>query len=112
MKYVRIREARKTAGLTQEQLAKLLGINRATLSRYESGEIDPPLSQLNRIADTLNIPIEDLLGIDRENRVVTPTDKLLHFFDRLNETGQQKAIERIEELSEISRYRREFAPWE
>jgi len=58
----RIRIARKVAGITQEQLAKSLGVNRATLSRYESGEIDPPSSQLQRIADTLDVSINELLG--------------------------------------------------
>lgn len=62
MDYNRIREVRKAAGITQEQLAKSLGVNRATLSRYESGDIDPPSSQLQRIADALNVELWELMG--------------------------------------------------
>ena len=73
MNYSRIRAARKNAGITQEQLAKMIGINRATLSRYESGDIDPPSSQLGRIADVLNVPIGELYDFSIEaeqNRTV------------------------------------------
>lgn len=36
MNFQAIRNARKAAGVTQEQLAEVLGINRATLSKYET----------------------------------------------------------------------------
>lgn len=49
----RIREARKAAGITQAELAAKIGINRATLSKYESGIIEPPISQLKLIAEKL-----------------------------------------------------------
>lgn len=64
MKTNTIRDARKAAGVTQEQLAKLLGINRATLSRYESGDIDPPTSQIRRIASALNTSVHNLIPND------------------------------------------------
>lgn len=108
----RIREARKRAGLTQKALALQIGVATGTVQQYELGKRQPRLEQIYTIADALNIPVENLLGIDAENRIVSSTDKLLCFFDRLNENGQQKAIEHVEELSEIPRYRREFAPWE
>jgi len=38
------RRKRKGLGLTQEQLAKRLGINRMTIIRYESGESPVPKS--------------------------------------------------------------------
>lgn len=101
----RIKEARKGAGLTQKALAMQIGAATGTVQQYELGKRHPRLEQLYAIADALNIPIEDLLGIDRENRAVTSADKLLLFFDELNSDGQQKAVERVEELTEIPRYR-------
>ena len=59
-----IREIRKGAGLTQEQLAKKIGINRATLSKYESGIIEPSLAQLNNIANALGVHFSALLPED------------------------------------------------
>lgn len=59
---LRIRAARKAAGMTQEELARALGINRATLSRYESGAIDPPSSQIPRIAKAVGVSTASLMG--------------------------------------------------
>lgn len=55
MNFQAIRNARKAAGVTQEQLAEVLGINRATLSKYETGVIEPSVSQLKTIAAALRI---------------------------------------------------------
>lgn len=57
-----IRAKRKEAKLTQDDLAKKVGINRATLSKYENGQIEPPFSQLVKIADALQVPVYELMG--------------------------------------------------
>ena len=56
-----IREARRAKKMTQDELAKRLEhdydlkINRATLSKYESGKIDPPVKHLKKIAAALSL---------------------------------------------------------
>lgn len=62
-----IKDARKKAGMTQNELAEKLGINRATLSKYENGQIDPTVSQLMKIADALNLPLFDLFFADSDD---------------------------------------------
>lgn len=44
-----IRTSRVRAGLSQRELARRAGTSAATLSRYESGQIDPTIGTLNRI---------------------------------------------------------------
>lgn len=56
-----LRNARKKAGLTQEGLARLIGVNRATVSKYENGQIEPTLAQMEDIADALGIALWELL---------------------------------------------------
>lgn len=58
----RIISARKKAGLTQEQLAATIGVKRAVISKYETGAIEPSISQLQKISDALNVSISYLLG--------------------------------------------------
>lgn len=84
-----IRTARKNAGITQEQLSKSLGINRATLSRYESGEINPPASQLQRIADTLGVSTDYLLGIRHLKGILNYKDAATRdrILDAIKQTG-------------------------
>ncbi|MCD8213113.1 MAG: LexA family transcriptional regulator [Campylobacter sp.] len=50
----KIRQARKTQGLTQLQLSEILGINRASITQYETDVITPPMATLKKIADICN----------------------------------------------------------
>lgn len=55
MGYKSIRDARKKLNLTQDDLAAKLGVNRATISKYENGVIDMPPSQARELARILKI---------------------------------------------------------
>jgi transcriptional regulator with XRE-family HTH domain len=99
MNYSRIRAARKNAGITQEQLAKMIGINRATLSRYESGDIDPPSSQLGRIADVLNVPIGELYDFSIEAEQNRTVDEIKEIKTQLKETVGKEQEELEDALS-------------
>lgn len=64
MDFFKIREFRKAAHKSQDELAAFLGVNRATVSKYETGAIEPPTAQLVKIAKFLNVRIEDLIGLE------------------------------------------------
>jgi DNA-binding XRE family transcriptional regulator len=57
----RIRELRKSAGLTQEQLATKAGIGRVTLVRIEKGEQSPRYETLLALTAGLGRPLAELL---------------------------------------------------
>ena len=59
---VNLRRARAKAGLTQEELGQLSGVEAATLSRYENGRFAPRFSTLARLAATLKVRPEELVG--------------------------------------------------
>lgn len=50
-----IKELRKTIGITQAELAQLIGVNRATISKYESGTIEMPVSQAKKLAPVFKV---------------------------------------------------------
>lgn len=54
----KIKALRKTRGLTQEQLAEKLGVQRATISNYEIGRRSPHLKELEKIASILGVSLE------------------------------------------------------
>lgn len=56
--------------MTQEELAQKIGVKRAVISKYESGSIEPSLTQLQKIADALEVPLANLL---LEDNTVTYT---------------------------------------
>jgi transcriptional regulator with XRE-family HTH domain len=55
----RLRDVRLSSGVSQEELAQRLGIERVSLSRYETGQRAIPFSALLAISDILQRPISD-----------------------------------------------------
>ena len=53
---------RKIAGLTQQQVAELLNLNRTTYTKYETGASEPSVEILKRIAETFGVEVGDLLA--------------------------------------------------
>lgn len=61
---------RTTRKISQQQLADKLEIDRSTISRWESDEIDPSVSNVISIANLLGVSVADLVGRDlREENV-------------------------------------------
>lgn len=58
----RLRELRLSRGLSQDQLAELASLNRVTVAKYEAGRVEPGAHALGRLADALDVSVDDLLG--------------------------------------------------
>lgn len=58
----RLKRLRQSMHLSQKQLARLLRVDRSTISSYESGVRQPPLDTLSRIADVFGVSTDYLLG--------------------------------------------------
>ena len=58
---MRLREIRKEKGISQLKLAMELNTNQNTISRYETGDREPGINELIRIADYFNVSIDYLL---------------------------------------------------
>jgi transcriptional regulator with XRE-family HTH domain len=56
---------RHVRGLTQDTLAKAAGVPRSTIANLESGEGNPSLAVLVKVASALGAPIDELLGAPR-----------------------------------------------
>lgn len=59
----RLREARKSAGLTQAELAAQIGLQRTTYAFYEQGRNEPNVSLAAMFAKELKISADWLLGL-------------------------------------------------
>jgi len=57
----RLRELRIKSGYTQNQIARILNIDRSTYSYYEIGKTTPDVSALMTLAKVFNISISELL---------------------------------------------------
>ncbi|MDE5801876.1 MAG: helix-turn-helix domain-containing protein [Lachnospiraceae bacterium] len=128
----KIKELRSKKGMTQKELGEKCGFADSAIRRYELGKANPKLETIKRIANALEVPTWELLGISKqeavlayENDYYNKTDyetselspiikddiihesrfnKLKNAYNMLNDSGQKEAIKRVEELTEIKRY--------
>lgn len=64
----KIRTLRKTRGLSQEDLAHLMGFKRSTISNWEIGRRNPSIQDVDGLARVLGVGL-DYFGIEREKNV-------------------------------------------
>ena len=57
----KIKEYREKNNMTQKEIAEILGVEPGTISKYESGMIEPNIESLKRLADTFNITVDELI---------------------------------------------------
>ena len=112
-----LREARKRCGLTQQDVAKQLGVSKSTISKYENGErhiknihVFDVFAKLYK-TDAMYLMSgktgeENMISIRQELHRLT-LKEIMDSFNKLNEDGQQVAADRIAELTEIPRYQKE-----
>ena len=67
MRNNRLKELRKRAGITQQELSERLGISQQSIYYYEKDQRDIKASMLISMASALNCTVSELLGIDPVN---------------------------------------------
>jgi transcriptional regulator with XRE-family HTH domain len=60
-----VRQLRDARGMTQQQMARLSGLPRATWANLESGAANPTLGVLAAVAGALQVSIEELISPPR-----------------------------------------------
>lgn len=126
---LKIKAARKKAGLKQKELASRIGVSESRVSQYESGDQRPRIDTIQKIADGLGITPFDLLGpewFDIQHGPEKLSDlasgvnalhvvskafgeqasDMLSLFSELNEAGKSKALDYVSDLSEQPKYQR------
>jgi len=63
----RIKEFRAKAGMTQEELARQVGVRRETIIFLEKGKYNPSLKLAYRVAKALGSTIEEVFTFDEED---------------------------------------------
>jgi transcriptional regulator with XRE-family HTH domain len=71
-----LKQLRESRNLTQQQMAKLAGVPRATWSHLESGDANPTLAVLHKAALALAVTLEELLSTPRASGRFYPRGSL------------------------------------
>lgn len=101
-----LKKYRVMSGLTQEQVAKIICINRTTYTKYESGVSEPSLEILKKIADIFGVPVINLISSDEislrvaDSNEMSPelNSKIMERVNLLSRSDKIKLIKIIDEM--------------
>ena len=108
----KLKEIRKMKGMLQDELAKLLGTSKATVSEWESGKRSPDIERLEGIAKALDISPTDFFDPPETNADTPWQMRLASSYRSANEITQRAAcrvleIEHIEIFPKLKKKPRE-----
>ena len=93
----KIRELRKKANLTQQELAGMIGIKQSDLSRMENGEYRVSLSALVKILGVLDMTVGEFFG--EQPSLASEESALIDTFRNLDEDARQTILQPALRLS-------------
>lgn len=88
-----LRAAREQRGLSQKDVADRVGVAKSTYSLYESGNREPNVQTIRKIADILNVSADDLLGLTEEPHTIAA-----HF------DGEEYTEEELNKIKEFAAF--------
>ena len=91
--YERIKEARTELHLSQDSVAKFLGVNRTAIVEIESGKRKVSADELGKFSELFQIPADELLN-GRSTEM--PVQMFARRFGALDEADQQEILNLIE----------------
>ncbi|MBP5694569.1 MAG: helix-turn-helix transcriptional regulator [Bacilli bacterium] len=90
----RLKVFRKRAGLSQEQFASALNVKQYNVSDYEVGRSEPSIDLLIKIAQVLEVSIDELVGNENAPLSVEGKEKqLLDMINSLPEEDRSRAVD-------------------
>ena len=110
----RIRQLRIEHQMTQGELGAKVGVQKAAIYKYENGlVVNLKRSILEKLALVLDTTPTYLMGMEDAEPAQASLTKaqtsLLSVFDELNEEGQTKALDYVEDLVLTGRYKKAAA---
>lgn len=106
-----LKKLRTEKGLTQEELSKILNINRATYAHYETGRREPDAQTLKLFAEYFNVSLDYLMGLTDIRNPYTSTDKISNALDDDKELSEfWNILKEREDLKLLFKQTKDLAP--
>ena len=99
-----LRILRNAKGMSQQQLADAIGVTQQAIHQYETDKVEPDLENLMRLADTLEVSVDLLIG----HQTVDPTSNnlisneeysVIDFYRSLNSSDKKTIVRLIKLMS-------------
>lgn len=88
-------DKRKEKGITQEDLAEYIGVSKASVSKWETGNYMPDIVLMKELCDVFQININELLSGERlsnENFRQKAEENIILSFDQIKNVRKEKCI--------------------
>ena len=114
-----LRQERIKKGLSQRQLAAIMGVSSAYISQCERDLRKPKKETLMKFAEALGSDVYSIIDFDTASSLLSNEINdlqrkygcyifdLLNVFQLLNDQGQLEALKRIEEMADLPKYQRD-----
>lgn len=102
----RLREIRKEKGLTQAELAQMIGVSPSSVKKWENGDVLPNIKIIASLGMALDITLDYLCGVTDVKRTlseVSPINKRYEVFCSLPLEQQEALAKYAEYLKEGGR---------
>jgi transcriptional regulator with XRE-family HTH domain len=100
----RLRQARETRDLSQQELAQRTGLQQPVVSLYESGSRRPSFRNLGRLADALEVATDYLIGRAKSPGLQPQADgAMLRNYQKLTATDREVVRGLIAQLAKRNR---------
>lgn len=109
----RIKLRRNQLGKTLEEVGKMVGVTRATIQRYENGNIQNiPSDKIELLAKSLKTTPAFLMGWEDDETIKQNAQerKIIESFNQLNNEGKEKAIAYTQDLVDSGKYAKKSLP--
>lgn len=107
----RLRELREAKGLSQEEVAKAIGVGRVTYLKYENGE-NRPVRKLKELSSFFNVSIDYLLGNESPKVSKRDMNDLAKFLNKTEIMFDGNTYNLSEEDQQKLRNALEFVFWD
>ena len=112
----KLKVLRKKKGLTQQQIADEIGVNRGSYSNWEKGKREPSFENLSMLACIFDVSIDFLLSenleISKETYLKLKEEKKNLFSVRLKELRLQHGFSQEELAEQIGIKQNSYSDWE
>lgn len=95
----RLKQIREERGLSQEDVGRMAGLSKATISKYEAASHPPKLVHAASIAEALNIGFSYLIGFT-ENRYAREASMITELFLALSDDSKIELLNYAKYLEE------------
>lgn len=97
-----IKHLRKAKGISQVELAKLIGTTHSSISTYEQGKTEPTAGILKKISEVLQVSMDNLVGVDltKPDDIASKEGKSMLSYVEDLETGKRSVEEVSKEVGD------------